>query len=70
MQLPYTVEAAANGFFALASVSIGSSLLTKGNANLLLVHGTEMQKAGVCAQRVPAASGTMCLSEPQAGSSA
>ena len=45
MQLPYTIEAAANGFFGLASVSIGSSLLTKGNANLLLVHGTEMQKA-------------------------
>jgi hypothetical protein len=52
MQLPYTIEAAANGFFAVASVSIGSSLLTKGNANLLMVHGTEMQKAGVRAQRV------------------
>src|SRR6185503_11422413 len=35
MQLPYTVEAAAGTFFATASVSIGSSLLTKGNANLL-----------------------------------
>ncbi|MDO8372653.1 MAG: acyl-CoA dehydrogenase family protein, partial [Polaromonas sp.] len=30
MQLPYTIEAAANCFFAMASVSIGSSLLTKG----------------------------------------
>jgi len=28
MQLPYTVEAAANTFFALASVSMGSGMLT------------------------------------------
>ena len=28
MQLPYTVETAANTFFAMASVSMGSSLLT------------------------------------------
>jgi alkylation response protein AidB-like acyl-CoA dehydrogenase len=71
MQLPYTVEAAANSFFAKASVSIGSSLLTKGNANLLMVHGTDLQAAGVRAQRIqrPLVSGTMCLSEPQAGSS-
>jgi alkylation response protein AidB-like acyl-CoA dehydrogenase len=70
MQLPYTVEAAANAFFAMASVSIGSSLLTKGNANLLLVHGTEAQKE-VFARNAFAGrfSGTMCLSEPQAGSS-
>ena len=33
MQLPYTVEAAANSFFAMASVSIGSGMLTTGNAN-------------------------------------
>src|SRR3954451_20705255 len=42
MQLPYTIEAAAGTFFATASVSIGGGLLTKGNANLLLVHGTEL----------------------------
>ena len=29
MQLPYTVEAAANSFFAMASVSIGSSMLAR-----------------------------------------
>src|SRR5262245_26995091 len=34
MQLPYTVEAAANAFFAMASVSIGSHMLTRGNAGL------------------------------------
>lgn len=70
MQLPYTIEAAANGFFGLASVSMGSSLLTKGNANLLLVHGTEMQKAVFARNQFAGRfSGTMCLSEPQAGSS-
>ncbi|MEZ0307815.1 MAG: acyl-CoA dehydrogenase [Ramlibacter sp.] len=70
MQLPYTIEAAANGFFGLASVSMGSSLLTKGNANLLLVHGTEMQKAVFARNEFAGRfSGTMCLSEPQAGSS-
>ncbi|RYG08178.1 MAG: acyl-CoA dehydrogenase, partial [Burkholderiales bacterium] len=70
MQLPYTIEAAANAFFALASVSIGSSMLTKGNANLLLVHGTEAQKAVFARNEFGGRfSGTMCLSEPQAGSS-
>ncbi|OOG39702.1 acyl-CoA dehydrogenase [Polaromonas sp. A23] len=70
MQLPYTIEAAANCFFAMASVSMGSSLLTKGNANLLLVHGTEAQKAVFARNEFAGRfSGTMCLSEPQAGSS-
>jgi butyryl-CoA dehydrogenase len=70
MQLPYTVEAAANGFFAVASVSIGSSLLTKGNANLLMVHGTEAQKAVFARNEFGGRfTGTMCLSEQQAGSS-
>ena len=44
MQLPYTVEAAANGFFAKASVSIGAGMLTTGNANLLMAHGTLAQQ--------------------------
>jgi alkylation response protein AidB-like acyl-CoA dehydrogenase len=70
MQLPYTVESASNAFFAMASVSIGSGMLTTGNANLLMKHGTEAQQARVCAQRIQRPfSGTMCLSEPQAGSS-
>lgn len=70
MQLPYTVEAAANAFFAMASVSIGSGMLTTGNANLLMKHGTEVQK-NVFAKNefLGRFSGTMCLSEPQAGSS-
>ena len=70
MQLPYTIEAAANAFFAMASASISASMLTKGNANLLLVHGTEAQKAVFARNEFNGRfSGTMCLSEPQAGSS-
>jgi len=70
MQLPYTVEAAAGSFFAVASVSIGSGLLTIGNANLLLVHGTAAQKEVFALNEFNGRfSGTMCLSEPQAGSS-
>ena len=70
MQLPYTIEAAANAFFAMASVSIGSGMLTTGNANLLMVHGTEAQKEVFAKNEFSGRfSGTMCLSEPQAGSS-
>ena len=70
MQLPYSVEAAANAFFACASVGIGTSMLTTGNANLLMVHGTETQKKVFALQEFSGRfSGTMCLSEPQAGSS-
>ncbi len=70
MQLPYTVEAAANAFFAMASVSIGSGMLTTGNANLLMVHGNALQKEVFAKNEFSGRfSGTMCLSEPQAGSS-
>ncbi|MFZ4481015.1 MAG: acyl-CoA dehydrogenase [Rhodoferax sp.] len=70
MQLPYTIEAAANAFFACASVSIGSGMLSTGNANLLMVHGTALQKEVFSKNEFAGRwSGTMCLSEPQAGSS-
>ena len=70
MQLPYTVEAAANTFFAMASVSMGSGMLTVGNANLLMAHGTDTQKQVFALNEFSGKwSGTMCLSEPQAGSS-
>jgi butyryl-CoA dehydrogenase len=70
MQLPYTVQAAANAFFAKASVSIGSNMLTSGNANLLMVHGTDLQKRVFALNEFSGRwAGTMCLSEPQAGSS-
>ena len=70
MQLPYSVEAAANAFFACASVSIGSGMLTTGNANLLMTHGSDTQKEVFAKNEFSGRwSGTMCLSEPQAGSS-
>ena len=70
MQLPYTVEAAANAFFACASVSIGVSMLTVGNANLLMKHGSGLQKQVFALNEFNGRfAGTMCLSEPQAGSS-
>lgn len=71
MQLPCVVEMAANSFFSKAGIGLGGGgMLTSGNANLLMAHGTPLQ------QRVFAHNefagrfyGTMCLSEPQAGSS-
>ena len=70
MQLPYTLEAAANAFFSRASVSIGAGLLSVGNANLLMAHGTEAQQRVFALNTFSGRfSGTMCLSEPQAGSS-
>ncbi|HEY0821944.1 MAG TPA: acyl-CoA dehydrogenase [Rhizobacter sp.] len=71
MQLPCVVEMAANTFFSKASIGLGGGgMLTAGNANLLMAHGTEAQK-NVFAKNEFAGRffGTMCLSEPQAGSS-
>jgi alkylation response protein AidB-like acyl-CoA dehydrogenase len=70
MQLPYVVDAAANSFFAVASISISSNLLTTGNANCIMATGTQMQKDVFAANEFNGRwAGTMCLSEPQAGSS-
>jgi alkylation response protein AidB-like acyl-CoA dehydrogenase len=71
MQLPCVVEMAANTFFSKASIGLGGGgMLTSGNANLLMAHGTPSQKE-VFAKNEFAGRffGTMCLSEPQAGSS-
>ena len=70
MQLPVVIQTAANGFFSLASVSINAALLTTGNANLLMAHGSAHQKAVFArAEFAGRWAGTMCLSELQAGSS-
>jgi len=71
MQLPATVSSAAFSYFKGASVSLsGYSLLTIGNANLLLAHGTQQQiDTWVRPMMEGRFLGTMCLSEPQAGSS-
>jgi len=71
MQLPCVIEMAANAFFSKASVAIGGyAMLTSGNASLLMAHGTPLQRE-VFARTEFAGRwfGTMCLSEPQAGSS-
>ncbi len=71
MQLPCVVEMAANGFYAKAGIGVGGGMmLTSGSANLLMAHGTDLQKA-VFARHEFAGRwfGTMCLSEPHAGSS-
>ncbi len=71
MQLPCVIQMAAKSFFSKASVAMGGyAMLTSGNANLLMVHGTPMQRE-VFARNEFAGRwfGTMCLSEPQAGSS-
>ena len=71
MQLPCIIEMAGNAFFSKASVAMGGyAMLTSGNASLLMAHGTPLQRE-VFAKHEFAGRwfGTMCLSEPQAGSS-
>ena len=71
LQLPCVIEMAANAFFSKASVAMGGyAMLTSGNASLLMAHGTPLQRE-VFAKNEFAGRwfGTMCLSEPQAGSS-
>ncbi|QGZ58565.1 acyl-CoA dehydrogenase [Paraburkholderia acidiphila] len=71
MQLPHVVEKA--GFAWFMAANIGTAwypFLTIGNANLLLAHGTAAQiEAFVRPEMEGRFFGTMCLSEPQAGSS-
>jgi alkylation response protein AidB-like acyl-CoA dehydrogenase len=71
MQLPCVVEMAANTFFSKASIGLGGGgMLTAGNANLLMAHGTPMQQEVFAKNEFSGRFfGTMCLSEPQAGSS-
>jgi butyryl-CoA dehydrogenase len=71
MQLPYTVGLACDAMFVASNVSTaGYAMLARGVANLLQAHGTAEQQARY---RTPILQGrflgTMCLSEPQAGSS-
>jgi alkylation response protein AidB-like acyl-CoA dehydrogenase len=71
IQLPCVVQMAANALFWEAGIGLGgASLLTVANANLLMVHGTERQKEVFAHPQLAGKwFGTMCLSEPQAGSS-
>jgi len=71
MQLPCTVEKAANAFISQACIAMGGYvMLTHGNAALLMAHGTARQQEVFAAREFSGEwFGTMCLSEPQAGSS-
>ena len=71
MQLPVVVEKACMAWFMGANVATaGYPFLTIGNANLLLAHGSPQQiDTYVRPMLAGRFMGTMCLSEPQAGSS-
>ena len=71
MSLPYAVERAGMVFMLAANCSTTSyAFLTQANANLLLSYGTKNQiERYVRPMLTGRYLGTMCLSEPQAGSS-
>jgi alkylation response protein AidB-like acyl-CoA dehydrogenase len=71
MQLPVVVEKACLAFFKAANISASAyPFLTIGNANLLLAHGSRRQIDLFARPELEGRFfGTMCLSEPQAGSS-
>ncbi|MDO6966830.1 acyl-CoA dehydrogenase [Rhizobium alvei] len=71
LQVPETVQTAAMAQFMAANVAASAyGMLTTGNARLLAKYGTPLQiEHFVRPQLAGQATGTMCLSEPQAGSS-
>ena len=70
-QLPYVIAQSVAALFASANgPAVGYTLLTMAASNLLNVHGTQEQKARYMRPMMEGRwFGTMCLSEPQAGSS-
>jgi len=71
LELPYVISTAINGLFSAANQSIANySMLTVAAAHLLAKWGNEQQKTLFLAKMLQGQwLGTMCLSEPQAGSS-
>ncbi|HJP76212.1 MAG TPA: acyl-CoA dehydrogenase [Pseudonocardiaceae bacterium] len=71
MQLPHVLAQASFAWFTAANVGTAAyPLLTIGNANLLLEYGTPQQINDFVLPMIEGRFfGTMCLSEPQAGSS-
>ncbi|MGK5678407.1 acyl-CoA dehydrogenase [Actinoplanes sp. URMC 104] len=71
LQLPHVVARACFAWFQAANIATSSySLLTAGNANLLLTYGSPQQIDTFVRPMLEGRfTGTMCLSEPQAGSS-
>ncbi|GAA4591196.1 alkylation response protein AidB-like acyl-CoA dehydrogenase [Actinoplanes octamycinicus] len=70
-QLPIVVGRACFLWFQAANTATSAyAMLTSGNAHLLLAHGTEEQIRSYVLPMIEGRyTGTMCLSEPQAGSS-
>ncbi|MFF0410408.1 acyl-CoA dehydrogenase [Kitasatospora sp. NPDC004745] len=70
-QLPVVVANACRAWFQAANIATASyPLLTVGNANLIMAHGSREQVDTYVPPMVEGRFfGTMCLSEPQAGSS-
>ena len=71
LQLPYTIAQAVGALFLAANPgTAGYPFLTAAAANLLRAHGTPEQQARYMKPMLAGRFfGTMCLSEPQAGSS-
>ncbi|MCS7069163.1 MAG: acyl-CoA dehydrogenase [Meiothermus sp.] len=71
IQLPYVISTAYGAFFKAANIATASfALLTAGNANVLRKYGSpSQQKKYLLPQLEGRFFGTMCLSEPHAGSS-
>ena len=71
MQLPVTVQRASMAWFQAANAGTSSyPFLTAANASLLVAHGSDEQIATFVPPMLEGRFfGTMCLSEPQAGSS-
>ncbi len=71
MRLPYAVERAGLAFvLAACPATAGYAFLTMANVNLLLIHGTSSQIERFVQPMLDGRwTGTMCLSEPHAGSS-
>ncbi|MBN9062107.1 MAG: acyl-CoA dehydrogenase C-terminal domain-containing protein [Rhizobiales bacterium] len=71
MRVPETLHAAAFSFFMAANISTSAyPMLTIASARLLAAYGAQRQIEAFAAPQIAGeAMGTMCLSEPQAGSS-
>lgn len=71
MQLPFVIGSACDALFSAANPStIAYPSLTRAAANLIAAHGSAAQKARYLPPLLEGRwFGTMCLSEPQAGSS-
>ena len=70
MQLPRTADFAAKIVFGSASIGISPAILTEANAALLLTYGNRLQRELFAGNELAGRwTGTMCLSESQAGSS-